>query len=122
MKYFKPELLARCRSLDDDEAEAAADGWERAVTAYNAKLATIRRELPPGVRFILDHFSLHDARLFGITVSRAKPWVSLFVRHDLTLRHPEASSAHAPLRFSSGTRGSLQELGGPQRVAAFGVV
>ncbi len=80
MKYFKPELLARCRSLDDDKAEAAAARWERAVAAYNLKLSAIRRELPAGARFILDHFSLHDARLFGITLSQSKPWVSLFVR------------------------------------------
>jgi len=80
MKYFKPELLTRCRSLDDHVAETAADDWERAVAAYNAKLASIRRELPIGARFLLDQFSLHDARLFGITLSRAKPWLSLFVR------------------------------------------
>ena len=39
------------------------------LPGFNAKLAAIRRELPTGARFILDHFSLHDARLFGITLS-----------------------------------------------------
>ena len=88
MKYFKPDLLARCRSLDNDMAETAADAWERAITAYNANLATIRGELPAGARFILGHFSLHDARVFGITLSRAKPRVSLFVRLEGTPARP----------------------------------
>ena len=34
MKYFKLDLLTRCRSLDDDVAEEAAEEWEQAITAY----------------------------------------------------------------------------------------
>src|SRR5689334_15240213 len=42
MKYFKPKLLARCRSLDDDIADAAAAQWDKAIVAYREHLRAIR--------------------------------------------------------------------------------
>src|SRR5207248_6203575 len=69
MKYFTPELLARSRSLDDDEAEAAAAEWEKKITAYNVRLKEIRRRLPLGARQLLKHVSLHDAQF--LTLNRA---------------------------------------------------
>jgi hypothetical protein len=69
MKYFAPELLARCRSLDDDVAEAAAAEWEQAINAYNRRLEEIRRHLPLGARQVLKHIALHDAQL--LTINRA---------------------------------------------------
>src|SRR5438552_5952067 len=50
MKYFKPDLLARCRSLDDEVAEAAAQEWEQAITDYRARIKAIRLRLPTGAR------------------------------------------------------------------------
>jgi hypothetical protein len=49
MKYFKPELLARYRSLDDGVAEAAAEEWEQAVVAYRRRL---RCHPPSGLRLL----------------------------------------------------------------------
>jgi|GEM_PF-6825260 len=69
MRYFTPELLARSRSLDDDEAEAAAAEWEKKITAYNVRLKKIRRHLPLGARQLLKHVSLHDAQF--LTLNRA---------------------------------------------------
>ena len=53
MKYFKPDLLARCRSLDDQVAEAAAQEWEQAITDYRARIKAIRLRLPTGARRLL---------------------------------------------------------------------
>ena len=72
MRYLKATLLERCRLLDDDLAEAASDEWDRAVAKYNAALAAIRPQLPAGVRTILDHFSLHDARVLSIVSARGR--------------------------------------------------
>ena len=44
MKYLTAELLAECRSSNDDAAELASDQWEQAITAYNARLAGIRAD------------------------------------------------------------------------------
>jgi hypothetical protein len=90
MKYFKPELLARCQSLDDDVAEAAADEWDRAIDKYNEELAAIRPLLPAGVIDLIDHFALHDARIeaFGIFWPRSKFLASLIVRLEGTSVSP----------------------------------
>ena len=69
MNYFTPELLARTRSVDDNEAEAATCEWEQHIAAYNARLAQMRRQLPLGVRQLLRRVSLHDAQL--LTLNRA---------------------------------------------------
>ncbi len=69
MKYFTPELLALCRSSDDDVAEAAAEKWEHAIAAYNARLRKVRPDLPLGARRLLKHASLHDAHCVTITTT-----------------------------------------------------
>jgi len=65
MKYFRPELLARCRSSEDSVADAAAKEWDEAVAAYRARFKSIRGKLPPGARRLCTKASLHDARLLG---------------------------------------------------------
>jgi hypothetical protein len=80
MRYFKPEILARCRSLDDAVSEAAADEWEEAIAKYNAELDSIRPELPPGVRALLASRSLHDARILSISEARRRPRLSLLIQ------------------------------------------
>lgn len=79
MKYFKPELLARYRSPDDDIAEAAAAEWEANTIAYGKRLAAIRKRLPPSVRGFLGRYTLHDAKLLAIAVGRKQPTFSLQV-------------------------------------------
>lgn len=65
MKYFKPELLARCRSRDDDVAEAAATEWEEAVAAYQKRFDAISPQLPGEVGRLCSRFPLHDAKMLG---------------------------------------------------------
>ena len=66
MKYFKPDLLRRCRSLDDDTADAAAAEWEKAVVAYRMRLQALRRRLPVDARRLLAHYTLHDAKILSV--------------------------------------------------------
>src|SRR5690242_2811543 len=65
MKYFKPELLARCRALDDEVAEAAAQEWEDAIAAYQTRFNAISHKLPEEARSLCSRFTLHDARMLG---------------------------------------------------------
>jgi hypothetical protein len=69
MKYFTPELLARCRLADDAVADVAAVQWDKAVAAYNARLQKIRPDLPLGARQLLRQVSLHDAQCLTITTA-----------------------------------------------------
>lgn len=69
MKYFTRELLARCRSLDDDVAESAAEEWEEAIARYNDRLGGIRSRLPLDVRKLLADVTLHDATVLVRTIS-----------------------------------------------------
>jgi hypothetical protein len=80
MQYLKPEILARCRSLDDDVSEAADDEWEQAVARYNADLDAIRPTLPAGARALLASCSLHDARILSIIEARRRPRLSLLIQ------------------------------------------
>ncbi len=88
MKYFKPELLARCRSLDDDMAEAAAEEWEQASVAYRARLRAIRLQLPPAARRLVSRVTLHDAKVLGVASSRRGPWFSLRLHLEGTPAQP----------------------------------
>jgi hypothetical protein len=87
MKYLTPQILARCRSLDDNEAEAAHQVWQKATTAYQGRLGQIRKSLPLGARQLLKHVSLHDARL--LTINHA--WTSTGGELGLTLSLARAS-------------------------------
>jgi hypothetical protein len=78
MKYLKYALLERCRSLDNDAAEAACDEWDRAIAHYNTALAAIQPQFPAAVRKILDCFSLHDAKVLTYFLTRRK--LSLLIR------------------------------------------
>jgi hypothetical protein len=106
MKYFTPELLTRCRSSDDNIAEAAADLWERATAAYNSRLARIRAVLPLGARQQLKHVSLHDAECLTIKTLDAAAGDELF----LTFRLPKSNGKPAggvELRYSLAGRTRL---------------
>lgn len=69
MNYFDPQLLARCRSRDDDEADAAAAEWDRAAERYRARFDAIADRLPAAVARLCADFSLHDAKLLGAAVA-----------------------------------------------------
>jgi hypothetical protein len=83
MKYFTPELLARCRSSDGDVAEEAADQWEQAIATYNARLQKIRSDLPLGVRQLLRQASLHDAQCVTIKTAKSAAGKELFLTFRL---------------------------------------
>jgi hypothetical protein len=80
MKYFKPDLLARCRSLNDDEAETAAAEWEQAINAYRARLRAVGPKLPGSVRRLLSRFSLHDAKVLALAAESKKSWLNLVIQ------------------------------------------
>ena len=86
MKYLKYSLLERCRSLDDNVAEAASDEWDQAIAKYNAALAVVRPQFPPAVRTILDRFSLHDAQTLACLLTKKK--LSLVIRLEGTSIRP----------------------------------
>ena len=72
MKYFKPELLARCRSRDDEVAEQRRTEWEEAVAAYQARFHAISTHLPDEVGPLCSRFSLHDAKMLGAAYGTEK--------------------------------------------------
>ncbi len=88
MKYFTPDLLARCRSLDDDVAEAAAEELEQASVAYRARLKALRPSFPAGVRGLMATVSLHDAKVLDVSFGKRKPRFALRVRLEGTKNHP----------------------------------
>jgi hypothetical protein len=77
MKYFTPELLARCRSQDDAVADAAAKEWEQASVAYRARLRALRHGLPLSARRLLAHYTLHDAKVLTMAFARKRLTVQL---------------------------------------------
>ncbi|MBY0522910.1 MAG: hypothetical protein K2R98_05910 [Gemmataceae bacterium] len=80
MKFFTPELLARCRSLDDDVAEAASQEWDQARAAYRLRFKAIRASLPVGARRLFARASLHDAKVIGVSFGKRKANFSLLLR------------------------------------------
>lgn len=83
MKYLTPQLLAECRVADDDVAEQAAARWEKALAAYQARLADIRAELPTGARRLLKQVSLHDAQWLTIQTAEGPRGKELFLTFRL---------------------------------------
>src|SRR5262249_40440945 len=88
MKFFKPDLLARCRSLDDDEAEAAAQEWEQAIADYRARIKAIRLRLPIGARRLYANYPLHDAKVLALEFGRKSPRFTLRLRMEGTPSQP----------------------------------
>lgn len=80
MKYFKPELLARFRSSDDDVADAAAKEWDDAAAAYQARFKSIQDGLPQSVRRLCAKVTLHDARFLGAAIGKEEPFFGLLIQ------------------------------------------
>ncbi len=83
MKYFTPDLLAECRSLNPDVAEAAAAKWQERAGAYRERLRQIRRRLPLGARRLLRHITLHDAYLLTIHFAEVRGRRQFFLSFQL---------------------------------------
>jgi hypothetical protein len=116
MRYLTPELLARYRSSDDAVAEVAAGQWDQAAADYNAELQAIRPFLPAGVRALLTHYALHDARILGITEARRRPRFSLLVQLEgIPARPGKALELRYLLARNAKDPGfSLLNHGGPE--------
>jgi hypothetical protein len=83
VKYFTPELLAKCRSSNPDTAEKAAVQWQRQAENYRERLQDIQDRLPPGVRQLLKYTTLHDAHLLTINLAEDRGRVQLFLSFQL---------------------------------------
>jgi hypothetical protein len=88
MKYFKPELLERCRSKDDDVAEAAAKEWDQAIVAYRKRLREIRAQLPIEVRNFCNRFTLHDASVVFTALHKVFPLFTALIQLKGTPSQP----------------------------------
>jgi hypothetical protein len=80
MRYFTPELLARCRSLDEDVAEAAAAEWEKAIAEYRTRLEAIRPHLPRDARRLMARVNLHDAKVIAFEFGHKRPTFSVLLQ------------------------------------------
>ncbi len=88
MKYLTPELLVRCRSLDADVSDAAAEEWEQAIDAYRERLRVIRKGLPRGARGLLSQVTLHDAKILALVYAKEDPWLTLLIHLEGTPSQP----------------------------------
>jgi len=66
MRYFTPELIARYGADDPSTWKDAEQRWEDACDQYEAYLASIRVDFPPGLRRVEDSYHLHDAMIRGM--------------------------------------------------------
>lgn len=78
MKYFTPDLLARFGSTDDAIADAASAEWEGAHKAYRDHLKELGKRFPLGVRSLLRHYHLHDAKVLTMAFDD-RPYFSIFL-------------------------------------------
>ena len=66
MKYFTPELIVAYGADNPEIRKEAEAHWEAACTQYNAALASLESAFPPGLRYLEDRYSLHDAVVRGM--------------------------------------------------------
>jgi hypothetical protein len=83
VKYFTPELLAKCRSLDPDDAQAAAAKWQARAAAYRRRLRETERRLPAEVRKVIRVLTLQDAFLLTINLAEGRGQTRFFLSFQL---------------------------------------
>ncbi len=66
MKYFTPELIVAYGSDDPATWKEAEARWDTACKQYNTVLASFKPAFPPGLRYLEDNYSLHDAVVRGM--------------------------------------------------------
>ncbi len=66
MNYFTPELIALGKSEDHSTLNEQERLWDEACDRYEGYLASVRTEMPAGLRHIFDSYYLHDARVQGM--------------------------------------------------------
>jgi hypothetical protein len=66
MKYFTQELIVLGQTTDDEILNEQEQLWEQAGERYVAYLKTVRPQFPPGLKWIDEHYYLHDAMILGM--------------------------------------------------------
>ena len=67
MKHFTPERYLALGNLDDERAfQAAQEAWERALSDYRDQVQRIRKQLPRGLRSLVESVYLHDAQVLAM--------------------------------------------------------
>lgn len=66
MKYFTPELIVAYGCDDAKAWKQAETRWDAACDQYNTALALLKPAFPPGLRYLEDRYSLHDAVIRGM--------------------------------------------------------
>jgi hypothetical protein len=66
MKYFTPDLIARGQSNDSHVLDEVEVLWDNQCDSYQSHLRSLQKDLPPGLRHILDNYYLHDAKIQGM--------------------------------------------------------
>jgi hypothetical protein len=66
MKYFTPELIVAYGCDDPAAWKEAETRWDAACEQYNTALVLLKPAFPPGLRYVEDHYSLHDAVIQGM--------------------------------------------------------
>jgi hypothetical protein len=64
MKYFTADRYLRLGNLDDEQVFLAAQQqWEDTIAGYREQFRRIRKQLPRGLRSLVESVYLHDARV-----------------------------------------------------------
>jgi hypothetical protein len=66
VNYFTPELIVAYGTDDLEIWKEAEAKWEAACQQYNSALASLKPKFPPGLLFLEDRYSLHDAVVRGM--------------------------------------------------------
>lgn len=66
MKFFTADLLNRYGADEPVVYNPAMEEWDQACTRYGAYLASIKGPMTPGLRRIVESYSLHDATVQGM--------------------------------------------------------
>lgn len=63
MKYFTPELIGAGQAPEESVLGDVERQWDDSCARYQAYLATIQADLPPGLRHLEGSYYLHDSRV-----------------------------------------------------------
>jgi hypothetical protein len=78
MKFFTPERYLRLGNIDDEKAFLSAEKqWEEALAGYREQLQRIRKDLPRGLRSLIESVYLHDARVLTMHQSEEQFFITL---------------------------------------------
>jgi hypothetical protein len=65
MKFFTPDLYARCQSRDETILDSATEEWEQANERYEQQVQALEARMPPQLHEFTS-LLLHDARILAL--------------------------------------------------------